>query len=163
MRVYVEDMEPKKITHDKLIRLEGYFSIKKDILEIFSESGMFLVENENVFKLLPKNEKIKKYIDSGVTFIIDETKIEKQICSQIPFEHVSVATTIFVYNSKNIRLIIEGHYKKELSIAVNIDKSDKYSNYVVTNFYFEPKNENLEIENNIFLKNEINVFLSLLN
>jgi len=161
MKIYVKDIYPKKITRDKLIKLEEYYSSTKEILEIFSEKGMYLVENSKVWKIIPTNEKLFTFVDSenNVTFLIDETTIEKQASSQIPIDHSTIETTIFIYNGKNVRLLIEGYYKKNIMPKTY---SDKYYNFLVTNFYFEPKNNNLEITNP-FLKNEINVFLSLLN
>jgi len=162
MRIYVEEIQPKKITRDKLSKLEEYFSIKKDILEIFSEQGMYLVENEKVWKLFPKSDKMTKVVEDGVTFFLDESIIEKKICSQIPMEHACIETTIFIYHMKNVKLVIEGYYEESVSSKMNVDKSDKYSNFITTNFYFEPKNANLDISNP-FMKNEINVFLLMLN
>lgn len=159
MKIYVEEIQPKKITREKLLRLEEYFSIKKDILEIFSEKGMYLVENEKVWKLFPTNEKMNKLIENDVTFLIDESIVEKKICSQIPMEHACIETTIFIYHSKNVKLVIEGFYEKNISTKMTIDK---YNSFITTNFYFEPKNVNLDI-NNPFMKNEINVFLLMLN
>jgi len=161
MKIYVKDIYPKKITRDKLIKLEEYYSSTKEILEIFSEKGMYLVENSKVWKIIPTNEKLFTFVDSenNATFLIDETTIEKQASSQIPIDHSIIETTIFIYNGKNVRLLIEGYYKKNIMPKTY---SDKYYNFLVTNFYFEPKNNNFEITNP-FLKNEINVFLSLLN
>jgi hypothetical protein len=161
MKIYVKDIYPKKITRDKLLKLDEYYSSKKEILEIFSEKGMYLVENSKVWKIVPTNEKLFTFVDSenNVTFLIDETIIEKQPSSQIPIDHSTIETTIFIYNGKNVRLLIEGYYKKN---AMPKTSSEKYHNFLVTNFYFEPKNNNLEMTNP-FLKNEINVFLSLLN
>lgn len=159
MKIYVEEIQPKKITREKLLRLEEYFSIKKDILEIFSEKGMYLVENEKVWKLFPTNEKMNKLIENDVTFLIDESIVEKKICSQIPMEHACIETTIFIYHSKNVKLVIEGFYEKNISTKMTIDK---YGSFITTNFYFEPKNINLDITNP-FMKNEINVFLLMLN
>ena len=101
------------------------------------------------------------FVDSenNTTFLIDETTIEKQVAWQIPMNSETIETTIFIYNGKNVKLTIEGYYKKT---KLPKTYSDKYHNFIVTNFYFEPKNENLEMTNP-FLKNEINVFLSLLN
>jgi hypothetical protein len=161
MRIYVEDINPKKITYNKLISLQEFYLSKKDVLEIFSEKGMYLVENSKIWRLFPTNEKIVKFVDANnnLTFLIDESNIEKIPSSQLPIEHECVETTIFIYHMKNVRLIIEGFYKKTIAISSNVDK---YYNFVVTNFYFEPKNENFKIDNP-FLKNEINVFLSMLN
>jgi len=161
MRIYVEDIDPKKITYDKLVSLQEFYSSKKDVLEIYSEKGMYLVENSKIWRLFPRNEKIVKFFDAdnNITFLIDESIIEKIPSSQIPIEHEYVETTIFVYHMKNVRLIIEGFYKKAISANANMDK---YYNFVSTNFYFEPKNENLEISNPV-LRNEIYVFLSVLN
>jgi hypothetical protein len=159
MKIYVEEIQPKKITREKLLRLEEYFSIKKDILEIFSEKGMYLVENEKVWKLFPTNEKMNKLTENDVTFLIDESNVEKKICSQIPMEHACIETTIFIYHSKNVKLVVEGFYEKNISTKMTIDK---YGSFITTNFYFEPKNVKLDISNP-FMKNEINVFLLMLN
>ena len=57
MRVYVEDFDPKKIDHRKLLKLEEYYSGKNDIIEVFSEQGIYLVENSKIWKLVTTNDK----------------------------------------------------------------------------------------------------------
>jgi hypothetical protein len=166
MRIYVEDLEPKNIDHAKLVKLGEYYFGKNDIIEVFSEKGMYLVENSKMWKLVATNDKTTKVVEGGVSFLVDETNIEKRLHSQIPFDHVMNKKTIFSYKTKNVLLFIEGHYEENRITRLNMDKidfdkSDIYNNFVVTDFYFEPKYENLNISNpNV--KNEINVFLSLL-
>jgi hypothetical protein len=166
MRIYVEDLEPKNITRIKLAKLGEYYSGKNDIIEIFSEKGMYLVENSKMWKLVITNDKTTKVIENGVSFLVDETNIEKKIHSHIPFDNSIYKKTIFMYQMKNVRLFIKGHYEEGRVTILNIDKldfdkSDVYNKFLVEDFYFEPKYENLNIRDpNV--KNEINVFLSLL-
>jgi hypothetical protein len=163
MKIYIDNIHPEKITSNKLIALEEYNFEKKEVLEIYSEKGMYLVENQKVFKLFPINEKIHKIIENEIIYLLDETTIEKQQYSQIPMEHVCDKKIIYMYHLKNLRLIIEGCIKREETILTKILSTEyKYDNFIVTNFYFEPKNGKLDI-NDLFIKNEINVFLSVLN
>jgi len=170
MRIYIENIEPRKISYQNLASLEKIPSItfkRRDVLEIFSEKGLYMIENAKVWKLVPTNEKVRHHVEDGAPdFLIDETEVERKVCSQIPMHHVPIKTTIFSYETRNARLVIEGSYDDNNIVtgcAQTIDKSDKYSNFKVKNFYFEPKNEKIDISNNSFLKNDINVFLSLLN
>jgi hypothetical protein len=166
MRIYVEDLEPKNIDRSKLVKLEEYYSGKNDAIEVFSEKGMYLVENSKMWKLVPTNDKTTKIVEDGVSFLLDETNIEKRLHSQIPFDHAMNKKTIFTYKTKHVLLLIEGHYEENRITRLNMDKidfdkSDIYNNFTIDDFYFEPKYENLNISNpNV--KNEINVFLSLL-
>ena len=166
MRIYVEDLEPKNIDRSKLVKLEEYYSGKNDAIEVFSEQGMYLVENAKMWKLVPTNDKTTKIVEDGVSFLVDETNIEKRLHSQIPVDHAMNKKTIFTYKTKNVMLLIEGHYEENRITRLNMDKidfdkSNIYNNFTIDDFYFEPKYENLNISNpNV--KNEINVFLSLL-
>jgi hypothetical protein len=171
MRIYIEEIKPTQITYDKLNKLEQYFTEKKDIIEIFSEKGMYLVESNNIWKLVPTNERIIKVIENGYTLLIDETRIEKNKCSQIQADHAFIKTTRFIYTVKtqsnttkksSLNFIIEGKYNEEITSESIINKMDKYSNFMVTDFYFEPKFQNVTILAPD-IKNEINVFLSVLN
>lgn len=167
MRVYVEDLEPKNITRAKLAKLREYYSGKNDVIEVFSEKGMYLVENSKIWKFVSANDKITKIVEDGVSFLVDETNIEKKVHSQIPFDHSINKKTIFTYNMRNIRLLVEGYYEENRITILNVDKidadkSDIYNNFIVDNFYFEPKQPDKIGINNSFVKNEINVFLSIL-
>jgi uncharacterized protein YfeS len=165
MRIYIEEIEPKKLTYAKLRQLDDYFFEKKDVMEIFSEKGMYLVESNNVWRLVPTNEKINKITENEYTLLIDETIIERQKCSQLQMEHAFIKTTCFVYNTGKksaLNLVIEGKYNEQINTETIIDRTDKYSNFVCTNFYFEPKMQNTTILTPT-IKNEINVFLSVLN
>jgi len=167
MRVYVEDFDPKKIDHGKLLKLEEYYSGKNEIIEVFSEQGIYLVENSKIWKLVTTNDKITKIVMEGISFLLDETTIEKKLHSQIPFHHSISKKIIFTYHMKNTRLIVEGYYEENRITILNVDKidadkSDIYNNFIVDNFYFEPKHPDKNGINNSFVKNEINVFLSIL-
>jgi len=166
MRIYAEDLEPKKITREKIAKLQQYYFSKNDLIEVFSEKGMYLVENSKLWKLVMTNDKITKVLEDGVSFFIDETHIEKKVHSQLPFDNHSIKKTIFTYQTKNVRLVIEGYYEENRVTILNIDKldndkSDIYKNFIVSDSYFELKHKNLNF-NNVDVKNEINVFLSLL-
>jgi len=170
MRIYIENIEPRKISYENLVSLDKISSIvwkRKDILEIFSEKGMYMIENSKVWKLVPTNEKTRHLVeDDNQVFLVDETIIERKPSFQIPMNHVAIKTTIFSYETRNVRLIIEGSYDNNIITIAKpqaSDKSDKYNNFKVKDFYFEPKNEKTDISNNSFMKNDINVFLSLLN
>jgi hypothetical protein len=167
MRIYVEDLEPKNITRAHLVKMGEYYSGKNDVIEVFSGKGMYLVENSKMWKLVPTNDKTTKVVIEGISFLVDETNIEKRIHSQIPFDYSMNKKTIFTYHMRNIRLIVEGYYEENRITILNIDKidadkSDIYNNFVVDNFYFEPKQPEKNGINNSFVKNEINVFLSIL-
>jgi hypothetical protein len=162
MRIYAEDFLPEKIKYDNLLNLEDFFSLKENILEIFSESGMYLADSGKTWKIISENDKTSKLVENGISFLLDESKIKKIPCFQLPVDHACIETTIFVYNKKYVKLVIEGVYNEEISSKTSINKSDKYSNYMVKNFYFELKQENSKITD-LFVKKEINEFLLMLN
>ena len=160
MKVYIQNLKPAKINYNKLSILDKYLLEQKSVVEIYSEEGMYLVENKKVFKMLPINETSEKITLSDMELIVDGTIIVKEIAFQLPFNHYPENTEIFTYKIKNIRLFVEGKYEENIVNPAKVSKIDKYCNFVTTNFYFEIcKNELFDP----YVKNELNVFLSLLN
>lgn len=161
MKVYIQNLEPAKINYSKLSSLDKYLLEQKSVVEIYSEEGMYLVENKKVYKLLPINEKSEKITLADTELIVDETIIVKEIAFQLPFNHYSENTKIFIYKIENIRLFVEGKYEKNIVSPEKVSNIDKYCNFVTTNFYFDICNKNELFDP--YVKNELNVFLSLLN
>ena len=106
MRIYLENIKPENITTKKLRTLDMYFRKKQDYTEILSDTGMYHVENDKMFRLAPKDGVLQKIVTGGVSLLVDESYFEKiPILSQIPFEHSTVSLT---------RMIFSQHDKSDL-------------------------------------------------
>jgi hypothetical protein len=169
-KIYIKDFNPRNITKTVLEELDKYFRVSNNYFELYSPSGIFIIEKNKIVKLLP-NDAPLKYMDfENVQLILDNSYFkEEEILSQIPFHNFHKETTRFYYSqgddSKSkekvkLQLIVEGHYENKLN-RVNAPVSkrkQKYTDFVVDKFYFLAKEE----LDNYLMKKELNVFLSLL-
>jgi hypothetical protein len=171
MKIYIENYNPSKLIK-KLDNLDTYFLSKKEIVEIYCDEGIYLIDHNNCYKRIISNENVVNKSLNGINYIIDETDITNTDVSQIPPDHISINITKFYFglpnanNLKNqnqnmINLVIEGVKNMKPNYDNNYDAQNKYENFLPNNFYFEVfYKENIDV---ILQKEILNVFLSLLN
>lgn len=171
MKIYIENYNPSKLIK-KLDNLDTYFLSKKEIVEIYCDEGIYLIDYNNCYKRIISNENVVIKSLNGINYIIDETDIRNTDVSQIPPEHISINIIKFYFglpnanNLKNqnqnmINLVIEGVKNMKPNYDNNYDSQNKYENFMPNNFYFEVfYKENIDV---ILQKEILNVFLSLLN
>ena len=171
MKIYIENYNPNKLMK-KLDKLETYFLMKKDIVEIYCDEGIYLINHNNCYKFIVSNENIVNKTLNGVNYVIDESYITKTHAYQIPYDHISINITKIYYglpyknNLKNqnqnlIYLVVEGVKNMKPNYDNNYDTTNRYENFVPNNFYFEVFVK--EPIDTILQKEIMNVFLSLLN
>jgi hypothetical protein len=152
-----------------LEKLEKYIISKESIVDIYSKEGIYQVNENQMYKLCIKNEKIHENVvlkkscddddDKQISLLIDDSIIQKDLVHQLPYEHVNIPLTIHKYSlnknkNKNNKIGL-------LTLVIEfIENKDKKDHLKPINYYFMCDSEigynNLPIE-------DINVFLSLLN
>jgi hypothetical protein len=151
MKLYIENYNPKKLL-DKMSNLKEYLSEKKNVIFIYSEDGIFEISENNIYQLEPFSEKIQRItLDNHTYFLIDYTEIKRELSNYIPAQHNGIETTIEKYT------LTKG--KNNLQLIIYLSKQNE--KWVPYDFFIEmDNNENLT---NNFVKENLNVFLSLLN
>ena len=150
MKIYIENYNIEKL-YKKIKFLNEYLREKTNVLEIYSDEGIYSVDQNNIYKLsyLDRPTKKVKYNDNTI-MMIDPSETIRTIVNQLPADNVIFNFTRYTYqngaNSK-IKLVID--------LMLN---NMEYTPY---NFYFDVSND-IDINNPIF-KEDINVFLFHLN
>jgi hypothetical protein len=169
-KIYINEFNPRNITKSVLEELDKHFIFSNNYCELFSPSGIFIIEKNKVIKQVPIDVPLK-YVDfEDVQLILDNSYFkEEEVISQIPFHNFYRDVTRFYYSrgddSKSkekakLQLIIEGHYENKQNTvnSPSTNRKNKYIDFVVDNLYFLAKEE----LDNYLMKKELNVFLSLL-
>ena len=142
-KIYVRQLNTH---HNILEKINNYYYKNKQYTLLFSDKGMFHLENKEIYKLnitdgeISKKHKFYKDIDLW----IDSTKFTKNSnIQQLPYD----------YYSKKIK---ELHFRlhENATITFCVELSDNK----ISNYYFIT-NENIE---NYSMKKDIVTFLSLL-
>jgi len=161
IKIFIKDYDPS-LLKKKFNKLDEYFRNKETIVEIVSPDGLFTIENGRMFKLKPIDRDVTYCEFEGHNLIFDASYFEREtVLSQIPYDNVSFTVNKFYYGQETLgkksflRVVIEGIYENKNETTTS---SDKYSNFTPTNFYFLA-NESFD---NILVKKELNVFLSML-
>lgn len=128
--------------------------------ELYSmNDGQYIVNATNCWRIEPsfdaKYEIIENY--NGINLLIDSTNIKKiNVLSQLPTEYVCNKITEYSYftgSKASLKLII-----KYLDQPNDLKPNDLKPN----DLYLEYNGEKFDLDN-VFLKEELNMFLSLLN
>ena len=152
MKIYISDYNINKLSK-KIPLLQNYYFDTKKYMFIFSDDGIFKIGENNIKKTIITAETIERIKIDDTQLIIDNSKITYDDYNFIPYDHILQKTTHNIYkinSTSKIFLVIEGNYKKNMNYF-----------FVPTDFYFET-----ELEEKIYnpiIKDDLNVFLSLLN
>ena len=125
---------------------------------------MFFINHKKFYKMTIILDKLIELRSNDLELLLDKSMYKNEIVHYLPLNHIDSYIISFNYaiNSKSkIILVIEGKYENENENENSNKITNKYHNFIPTNFYFEVPNEktNFELLNN----DDLNVFLSLLN
>ena len=142
MKIYIENYDIEKLP-GCLDNLEKYLITKNKIILVYSEDGLFEIDQNNIYKLDILKDTTNSFIhDKKWTLLIDECEIKKTHVHWLPLDHHLIKTQIARY-----RLIKSKESTMELVII--FDERNK-----PIDFYLETSKMDTE---------HINVFLSMLN
>ena len=137
MKIYLE----KYIVGDvmkNISEIDKYYTRSENCIEIFSEEGMYHVTANKIYKLNITDEKITniKHPD-GIDLIVDKSTVSYVEVHHVPSYHIMIHSTRFIYQTKpnGLKLIIEGIYNPNHSMT------DKYVDFMPSDFYFEVNSE----------------------
>ena len=162
MKIYIARIRPHIINKEVFEKLNKYIGKKEMTYEIYSDEGLYLLENKLIFKKCIIDEEVinvKNYIE-GKDILIDNSREKLEETYQIPCNN-KVTTNIRISYLVNPR----SHIKLNIILTPNenwkneyLDKDNFYLYCKVIDIYFEIK-DHIDIYGD-FCKNEINELLS---
>ena len=170
-KIFIKDYDPL-LLKKKFVKLDEYFRNKEISVELVSPDGLFLIESNNLWKLKPIDKEIVAHNFEGFDLLFDASYFERELTlSQIPYDHVNIDVVKMHYGQEGsgkksfLRLVVEGlyendnnNYKIGENNSYHLKTFEKYLNFTPTNFYFLAS----ESFDNVLVKKELNVFLSML-
>lgn len=98
------------INYDTLV---NYKKVEKNYQLIYSEYGIYKIENDILYKLTILNEQSKSISINNKNVLIDESTLSYDIVNSIPINHLRLTIRAEHYKlNKNVVLIIEYNDKK---------------------------------------------------
>jgi hypothetical protein len=169
MKIYINNFNIEILSNIVKTIKEQYID-SETYLQIYSSDGIYQIGDNSFKKLNPTDADIKIYKNyyENFTLIIDPSYYTSETTYKIVPEHTSTKMKRCFYQinkNSDIKLVIEGPIedasftKKSTSVATSATSTD--ADMTPNDIYFEVEN-NIDI-NDIFIKKEIIVFLSLLN
>jgi len=150
MKLFIKDYNLLNINN--IIQLQDKYLVNKtNYYDAFSSEGHFNITNNKIYRIDNIDKcsiQYEKYANN-FTILIDNSITNKKEVYQIPVDSIIIPTKILHYS-------LDKKSKIKMIIQMINDSSE-----TILDFYFEI-NEEVDI-NNIFIKDELNVFLSLLN
>jgi hypothetical protein len=155
MKIFIENYPISNLVNI-IPSLKKHLVYTKQLLEIICSEGQYCVDNSKVYKIIvnDKDLVIHKNYYNDLNLLLDYSYSVLIETNQIPNHNIEVTYKYYYFalnKSSKLKLVIQTLY----------DVADEINNINPIDFYFETEGD-VEI-NNIFFKDEINVFLSLLN
>ena len=151
MKIYINNYNIDNLSK-KLKGLNEYLINKTNSIEIYSDEGIYLVDENNIYNITYLDRPIQKinYTDD-VEMSIDLSTTNSIIVNQLPSDNIILKLATYTYK-------ICPRSKVKLIINFTLNKNMEYKPY---NFYFDVLDD-IDINGPIF-KEDINVFLFHLN
>ena len=156
MKIYIDNYNITNLSK-KMKGLNKYLTNKTNTIDVYSDEGVFSVDQQNIHKVtyLDKPVKKVKYINETNTIfdlMIDSGETTSCIVNQLPPDNVIMKTETQVYQTSATS-------KVKLVIVLLLNR--QLNEYKPHDFYFDVSND-IDINSPIF-KEDINVFLFHLN
>ena len=156
MKIYIDNYNITNLSK-KMKGLNKYLTNKTNTIDVYSDEGVFSVDQQNIHKVTYLDKPIKKvkYINETNTIfelMIDSGEITSCIVNQLPPDNVIMKTETQVYQTSPTSKVI-------LVIISLLNR--QLNEYKPHDFYFDVSND-IDINSPIF-KEDINVFLFHLN
>ena len=151
MKIYINNYNIDNLSK-KLKGLNKYLISKTNSIEIYSDEGIYLVDENNMYNITYLDRPIQKinYTDD-IEMSIDLSTTNSIIVNQLPSDNIIVKLATYIYK-------ICPRSKVNLIVNFTLTKNMEYKPY---NFYFDVSDD-IDINGPIF-KEDINVFLFHLN
>ena len=150
MKIYLENYNPV-LLQNKLALFEKYLVNTNQFIEVISENGLFMVNDQDICKITVTLDESIKMEYPPFSLIVDKSKVNLEKVYAVPNHTYLTKIVKNIYKptkASKIQFIIEG----ETNSSNNL-------NFLPTNFYFEvPDNMDLTVN-----KEDLNVFLFHLN
>ena len=156
MKIYIDNYNITNLSK-KMKGLNKYLTNKTNEIDVYSDDGIFLIDQQNIQKVtyLDKPVKKVKYMNETNTIFnmtIDSSETIITIVNQLPPDNLIMKTETQVYQTSitsKVKLVIVSLLNRQLN------------EYKPHDFYFDVSND-IDINSPIF-KEDINVFLFHLN
>jgi hypothetical protein len=151
MKIYINNYNIDNLSK-KLKGLNEYLINKTNSIEIYSDEGIYLVDENNIYNITYLDIPIQKinYTDD-VEMSIDLSTTNSIIVNQLPSDNIILKLATYTYKTCP-------RSKVKLIVNFTLNKNMEYKPY---NFYFDVSDD-IDINGPIF-KEDINVFLFHLN
>jgi hypothetical protein len=156
MKIYIDNYNIDDLPK-KMKTLSKHLTNKTNAIEVYSDEGIFVIDEQNIRKVAYLDKPIKRgqYInETGRVFdlLMDHSETTMTLVNQLPTDNVILKIETQIYQ-------ITANSKTKLVIKSTLNKVT--NEYNPCDFYFELPND-IDISNPIFTE-DINVFLFHLN
>ena len=156
MKIYIDNYSIENLSK-KMKGINKYLTNKTNTIEVYSDEGIFTIDQQNIYKIdyLDKPIKKGKYInETGKIFdmMIDTSETTKTTVNQLPPDNVIMKSETQIYQTDA---------SSKTKLVVNLTLNKLLNEYKPHDFYFDVSND-IDINSPIF-KEDINVFLFHLN
>lgn len=149
MKLYIDNYHYNPNKNNIQLLKSKFKYDKRTLVDFYTNNGIYTIENNDMYKLIPVDAPVENINIGGLGFIIDKSYYTKKPHYQLSPDHVIIQKNQYTFHNSKVKLVIEG--------GVTINEDD----FVPTNFYFDTHSSN-EMKD-VMIFNEFNEFLSTFN
>ena len=129
MRIYLSSGIPKILDKLNLIKYSTTYS------EIYSSQGIFRIQNNKLFKLIPQDKVVESFSLGTHNFLVDKSTIIQKKIMSLPYDHRvrEIEQIDYKFNINSIVSLIILYNKKKVIDMYFSTKEDKISNTIKNN------------------------------
>ncbi len=129
MRIYLSSGIPKILDKLNLIKYSTTYS------EIYSSQGIFRIQNNKLFKLIPQDKVVESFSLGTHNFFVDKSTIIQKKIMSLPYDHRvrEIEQIDYKFNINSIVSLIILYNKKKVIDMYFSTKEDKISNTIKNN------------------------------
>jgi hypothetical protein len=155
MKIYINNLN-LDIINNIIDIFKDYLVYSENLLNVYTDQGIYMINDKDVFILTPIDKDIQMFENyyKNFTLILDPSFLNKEQTTSINGEtHLSIKIKKDFYKMN-----------KKTNIQMIVEYNNNNNKVVPNDIYFEiDKNNDINDINELFIKNEIIEFLSLLN
>lgn len=124
MKIYIKDLDI-----NSSINTKNLYKISKMYNYIYSDHGIYLIQNNQVNKLIPNDMQMETYKLNDIDFIVDYSHYTFRKDYSIPYDHIvqTIEKNMYTHDDSSVvSLVIEKNMDKIMDVYFEVSTTSQH-------------------------------------